>query len=159
VAATSPIIHRLRKRHPLAQVLLDEVHEDDRVAHDDAGAGRPPPVGFHRAEAAAGVLPLRPAPARCAVALRARDGAGALRRGAGESAREPTFSQIDLRISRGFAFGGEKRSGEVFAQIFNLLDRFNAGTLDGAVTSRRFGEPFNQAGPPRTLEMGFKMAF
>ncbi|HEY3174227.1 MAG TPA: carboxypeptidase regulatory-like domain-containing protein [Candidatus Polarisedimenticolia bacterium] len=76
-----------------------------------------------------------------------------------DSLREPGFSQVDFRVTRPFAFKGEKGTAEVFVQVFNVLDRFNPGTLDGAVTSRRFGEPFNQAGPPRILEMGLKMAF
>ena len=86
--------------------------------------------------------------------LRAQEGLSEI-----DSLEEPTFSQVDLRVSRPFHFKGEKGTGEIFVQIFNVLDRFNAGTLEGAVTSTRFGEPTNQAGPPRTLEMGLKVAF
>ena len=75
-----------------------------------------------------------------------------------DSLDEPDFIQLDLRFSKPLAFesGG---TGELFLQVFNLLDRFNAGTLEGAVLSRNFGEPVNMAGPPRVLELGFKLAF
>jgi len=33
---------RLLERHPVADTQLDEIHEDDRVAHDDPGAGDEP---------------------------------------------------------------------------------------------------------------------
>ncbi len=72
---------------------------------------------------------------------------------------EPSFSQVDLRLSRPFTFKGDGNSSEFFLQVFNLLDRFNPGVLEGAVTSRRFGEPTGQAGPPRTLEVGLKISF
>jgi len=86
-----------------------------------------------------------------------------LRRDAGlkpvGSLNEPAFFQVDVRLSRPFGFRGTERGGEVFLEVFNLLDRFNAGTLNGVATSSRFGEPINQAGPPRTLELGLKLAF
>jgi len=86
-----------------------------------------------------------------------------LRKAAGlkpvHSLSEPTYFQVDVRLSRPFAFHGEKGGGEIFLQVFNILDRFNAGLIEGVATSRRFGEPVSQAGPPRMLELGFKLAF
>ena len=49
--------------------------------------------------------------------------------------------------------------GEAFLQVFNLMDRFNGGPIEGRATSRNFGEPIGQIGPPRTLEFGFKLDF
>ena len=84
------------------------------------------------------------------------------------SLREPTFSQIDLRLSRPFGYQSTRAAGgtaptgfggEMYLQIFNLLDRENVGALEGTATSRRFGLPTGLAGPARTLELGFKLAF
>jgi len=71
---------------------------------------------------------------------------------------EPGFFQVDVRLAKPIAFDGGA-NGELFLQVFNLLDRFNAGTLEGSALSRNFGEPINMAGPPRTLELGFKLVF
>ncbi len=75
------------------------------------------------------------------------------------SLEEPFFVQVDTRLSKVFPVRGGKGSGEVFLQVFNLLNRFNGGPVDGAVTSREFSRPVGQAGPPRTLEIGLKMGF
>jgi hypothetical protein len=85
------------------------------------------------------------------------------------SLREPTFSQIDLRLSRPFGYrspgapaGGTTPTGfggEMYLQVFNLLDRENVGAIEGTATSRRFGQSTGLAGPARTLELGFKLAF
>ena len=83
--------------------------------------------------------------------------------------REPTFAQVDLKVSRPFGYkpvgtpvaggGPAGFGGELYLQVFNLLDRENVGALEGAVTSRRFAQPIGLAGPARTLEMGFKLSF
>jgi hypothetical protein len=93
--------------------------------------------------------------------LRAEEGLPPVR-----SLEEPTFSQVDLKLSRPFGLrspGGSPTAratgGEFYLQVFNLLDRFNAGTLEGSATSRRFGMPTSLAGPPRTLELGMKLQF
>jgi len=74
------------------------------------------------------------------------------------SLREPTFFQVDLRISKPFGLGGE-RGGETFLQVFNLLDRFNGGPIEGRATSQDFGKAIGQVSPARTLELGLKLDF
>ena len=75
------------------------------------------------------------------------------------SLREPTFMQVDLRVWKPFHFREGHGGGEAFLQVFNLMDRFNGGPIEGRATSRNFGEPIGQIGPPRTLEFGFKLDF
>jgi len=70
---------------------------------------------------------------------------------------EPTFAQLDLRVAKPFPLG--KGRGEAYLQIFNLLDRENGAPVDGVATSRTFGEPIGIAGPPMTVEGGFRMTF
>ena len=72
---------------------------------------------------------------------------------------EPNFVQLDVRIAKPFALGGEGHRGEAFLQVFNVFDRFNGGPIDGVATSRTFGEPVGQIGPPLTVELGFALAF
>ena len=75
------------------------------------------------------------------------------------SLHEPTFMQVDLRVWKPFNFRDGHGGGEAFLQVFNLMDRFNGGPIEGRVTSRNFGEAIGQVGPPRTLEFGFKLDF
>jgi hypothetical protein len=86
--------------------------------------------------------------------LRAREGLAPV-----GSLDEPNFVQWDLRIWRAFGLGGRKTQAEAYFQVFNLLDRFNGGPVEGRVTSRSFGEAIGLAGPPRTLELGVKVGF
>ena len=72
--------------------------------------------------------------------------------------REPTFFQLDLRLWKPFPLGND-RSGEAFLQVFNLLNRVNAGMVDGTAISRTFGEPIGLAGPPLTVEAGLRFRF
>jgi hypothetical protein len=74
------------------------------------------------------------------------------------SLREPAYIQVDLRLSRPFAYGGARRGGEAYVQIFNVANRFNAGPIDGRATTRTFGRPIGQVGPARTVELGLKLA-
>jgi len=71
----------------------------------------------------------------------------------------PSFAQVDLRIAK--RWGMESGAGglELFVQVFNLFDRFNGGTIDGRAVSVNFGRAITQVGPPRTLELGAKVAF
>ena len=71
--------------------------------------------------------------------------------------KDSSFVQVDLRVSRPFA-AGKVKSGEVYAQVFNVFDRFNAGQVEGRATALSFGEPITAAGPPRTLEFGVKLS-
>jgi hypothetical protein len=75
------------------------------------------------------------------------------------SLNERAFAQVDLRFWKPFQMGSGDNSGEVFIQIFNAFDRFNAGLIEGRVISPNFGVAIGQAGPPRTFELGFRMAF
>ena len=74
------------------------------------------------------------------------------------SLREPSFFQVDLRVYKHFQIKGDGRV-EAFLQVFNLLDRENAGLIEGRATSQSFGEAITLAGPPRTLEAGFKVSY
>lgn len=76
-----------------------------------------------------------------------------------QSLDAPAFAQIDFRIAK--RWGMETGGGglELFMQVFNLFDRFNGGTLDGRATSINFGNVITQVGPPRTLELGARVAF
>jgi hypothetical protein len=70
---------------------------------------------------------------------------------------EPSFFQVDLRLYRAFGAGAGRRGrGELFLQIFNLLDRENVGLIEGRAISPNFGRPISLAGPPRTVELGLK---
>jgi len=75
------------------------------------------------------------------------------------SLSEPTLAQVDLRVSRPFFLNNRKTGSEFFVQVFNLLNRFNGGPVEGRVTSTDFGRPVGQAGPPRIFEMGLKLGF
>ena len=76
-----------------------------------------------------------------------------------QSLSAPAYAQVDFRIAK--RWGMETGGGglELFMQVFNLFDRFNGGTLDGRAISVNFGKVITQAGPPRTLELGARVAF
>ena len=44
-------------------------------------------------------------------------------------------------------------------EVFNLLDRYNAGPIEGRITSSSFGRPVGYIGPPRTIELGLRFGF
>lgn len=71
---------------------------------------------------------------------------------------EPSFAQVDLRLYRRFVLGERRGSGELFLQMINVFDRENAGLIEGRAISRNFGEMITLAGPPRIVELGFKIA-
>ncbi len=71
----------------------------------------------------------------------------------------PRLLQVDLRVSRPFAWGVQKGAGEIFIQAFNVLNRWNGGPIEGRVISPDLGRPIGQIGPPRTLEAGLKIGF
>ncbi len=73
--------------------------------------------------------------------------------------KSPAFIQVDLRVSKPFFFDGSRGRGDVFVQVFNLLDRFNEGPIEGRIVSPNFGKAIGQVGPPRTLEFGMKVGF
>jgi len=71
----------------------------------------------------------------------------------------PRFAQVDLRLSRPLPWGTQKGAGDLFVQVFNLLNRWNGGPIEGRVISPDFGRPIGQLGPPRTLEAGLRIGF
>jgi carboxypeptidase family protein len=76
-----------------------------------------------------------------------------------DSLHEPAFMQVDLRVWKPFNYRSRKGGGEAYLQVFNLMDRYNGGPIEGRVTSRNFGEPIGRVGPARTLELGLSLAF
>jgi len=76
-----------------------------------------------------------------------------------DSLDEPEFVQLDLRLYRRFQFDERRGRGEVFLQVFNLLDRVNGAGIEGRAIARDFGEVITLAGPPRTVEVGAKIGF
>lgn len=73
--------------------------------------------------------------------------------------RAPNFAQVDLRVFKRFLHTGGQGSGEFYLQVFNLLNRFNGGMVDGNALSVNFGRAVAYAGPPRTVEVGMKFGF
>jgi hypothetical protein len=67
---------------------------------------------------------------------------------------EPDFHQVDVRVYKQFGFRDRKGHGQVFVQVFNLLNRENYGLIEGRAISGNFGRPITLAGPPRTVEVG-----
>ena len=76
-----------------------------------------------------------------------------------DALREPNFFQVDVRLFRRFRVDDRSGRGEVFVQVFNLLDRGNGSLIEGRAISRQFGEVIALAGPPRTIEIGAKIGF
>jgi hypothetical protein len=75
------------------------------------------------------------------------------------SLSSPHFSQLDLRLYRPFSIKHNKGSGAAFLQIFNVLNRYNGGLVEGRALASNFGAVISNAGPPRSFELGFKMGF
>ena len=71
----------------------------------------------------------------------------------------PSFFEVDLKVSKPFALRGDRGKGEMFLQVFNLLDRVNGGLIDGRVISPEFGQVIGLAGPPRTVELGLRLGY
>ena len=75
------------------------------------------------------------------------------------SLTSPSLSQLDLRIYRPFLVKAGKGHGTAFVQIFNVLNRYNGGLVEGRVLASNFGAVISNVGPPRSFELGFKMGF
>ena len=71
----------------------------------------------------------------------------------------PDLSQLDLRLYRPFTFRSGKSTGQAYVQVFNVLNRFNGGLVEGRALARNFGAVITAAGPPRTIELGLKISF
>jgi hypothetical protein len=74
------------------------------------------------------------------------------------SLEEPVFFQVDLRIAKPF-LNAKGSGGEAYVQVFNLMNRYNPGPIEGRAVSSNFGEAIGQVGPPRTIEFGIKLDF
>jgi hypothetical protein len=72
---------------------------------------------------------------------------------------EPWLAQLDLRLTKPFAWSNRKGGGQFYVQIFNVLDRENYGLIEGRATAANFGRPIGIAGPPRTVELGMQVEF
>lgn len=75
------------------------------------------------------------------------------------SLSSPSLSQLDLRFYRSFAFREGRGKGQAFVQVFNVFDRFNGGLIEGRALASNFGAVISNAGPPRSVELGFKLGF
>lgn len=73
--------------------------------------------------------------------------------------RSPSLSQLDVRIYRPFSIKSGKAQATTFVQIFNALNRYNGGLVEGRALATNFGAVISNAGPPRTFELGFKLGF
>jgi hypothetical protein len=75
------------------------------------------------------------------------------------SLNEPSFTQVDLRLYHRFLFAERHGTGEIYFQVFNLLDRVNYGRIYGRIDSPLFGKGITLAGPPRTVELGLRFTY
>ncbi len=75
------------------------------------------------------------------------------------SLSSPSLSQLDLRLYRPFVFRDGRGSGQAFVQVFNVFNRFNGGLVEGRALATNFGAVISNAGPPRSVEVGFKLGF
>ncbi|MGH9383363.1 MAG: TonB-dependent receptor [Vicinamibacterales bacterium] len=73
------------------------------------------------------------------------------------SARGDSYFSIDLRTSRSFALGGNRRL-EVLWEMFNLTNARNLGGYDGNMRSTFFGQP-RFALPPFQGQLGVRLNF
>ena len=73
------------------------------------------------------------------------------------SARGDEYFTIDLRASRSFRLGGERRL-EVLWEMFNLLNTDNLGNYDGNMRSSFFGQP-RSALAPFQGQLGIRLDF
>jgi len=87
-------------------------------------------------------------------AIRAKEGLDPVTR-----VEEPWLAQLDIRLTKPFAWSNGKGGGQFYLQVFNVLDHDNSGLIEGRVTAANFGRPIGIAGPPRTVELGMQVEF
>ncbi len=76
------------------------------------------------------------------------------------SFHQPSFSQVDLKLTRPFAYGDRERAAEAYLQILNLLNTENGGLVQGQLNNPAFlGQAGLLAGPPRIVELGLRVGF
>lgn len=73
------------------------------------------------------------------------------------TARGPSFAQLDLRVSKIVRFGNRKLEG--FFEAFNITNRANLGTPVSNLSSASFGLPTTISGAPRQAEFGIRFDF
>ena len=78
------------------------------------------------------------------------------------SARQPSTSSVDLRLSRSFAIGGRQRL-QLLAEAFNLLNHVNVLQVNntygtGTLPLAAFGQP-TAAGDARQIQLGVRWSF
>lgn len=73
------------------------------------------------------------------------------------SAIGPSFFALDLRVSKSFKL--PQTRVEMFVEGFNLSNRVNYGSPTGNLRSSLFGQSTGLAGPPRQVEIGFRIDF
>jgi hypothetical protein len=73
------------------------------------------------------------------------------------AARGDSYFSMDLRASRSFRMGGERRL-EVLFEMFNLTNTKNFGGYDGNMRSSFFGQP-RFALPPFQGQLGVRFDF
>jgi hypothetical protein len=69
--------------------------------------------------------------------------------------------RVELRLQERIPLGG-RRSIDGFVEVFNLFDRANYGAYDTVESSSTYGKPVgspNLSYAPRTLQLGFRVAF
>jgi outer membrane receptor protein involved in Fe transport len=82
-----------------------------------------------------------------------------LNNGGINGARLPGFLSIDLRLAYKFRFNERVNAGFTF-EVFNVANRtnFDENTVSGDISNAAFLVP-TVAKPPRTLQLGFRVAF
>lgn len=80
-----------------------------------------------------------------------------------QTLRGDSFSQLDVRVSREFSFGGD-RGIEVIGEIFNLLNSKNPAGFNGSRSNANYGQPSVYAGDPgqgeqRLAQLGLRLRF
>jgi hypothetical protein len=78
------------------------------------------------------------------------------------SARQPSTSSVDLRVSRTFAIGGSQRL-EAMLEAFNVFNHVNVLNVNntfgtGVTPNATYGQPI-VAGDPRQIQLGVRWSF
>jgi hypothetical protein len=83
-----------------------------------------------------------------------------LRRNGGRADKVVEFRQVDVRLSKGFAYEGHRINA--FVEAFNVFDSKNYGGYEGFLPPEgndNFGKPSRLVGPTRSLQFGMSYNF
>jgi hypothetical protein len=69
----------------------------------------------------------------------------------------PAYVTFDMRVSKFFQLSRLRL--ETFLEAFNATDHVNFGTTQGNLRSASFGQSTAIQGPPRQVEIGFRLDF